>query len=393
MKGRPSRIMYFSDAPYFGGAEKYLELLISGLDKTTYTPCVITSMGAQLEGFRERLREQGIQTAEAVLGGPYDLRGYRDFFTLVRRFKPDLLHINLAGSYDAQASLVAPLAKAAGCRRVVTTEHLAMIPRLWKRHAAKRAASRFIDRVISITHSNVEYLTRTHGLVRSKIVVIHNGVDIQRLDSTEPAGLRSELGLEAGTFVFAVVGMLTERKGHVFLLDALAKLDSGRPAAAVLAVIGDGEEMDRLQSRSEELGIDDRVFFLGHRDNVAGLLKEIDCLVVPSLMEGMPFVILEAMVASKPVIASRIYGIPEAILEGETGILVEPRDARSLCAAMRSLVEDPAHGKSMGVLGRQRVCRHFALQKMVDSVSKVYELALSGRGATSSTLSDETEVS
>ena len=123
--------MYFSDAPYYGGAEKYLELLISGLDRRRFDPVLVTRKGADLGAFASRIRAAGAATEETALSGPYDLRGYADFYRLVRRTRPGLLHVNLAGTYDAQAGLVAPVARLAGCGRVVTTEHLAMVGGLW----------------------------------------------------------------------------------------------------------------------------------------------------------------------------------------------------------------------------------------------------------------------
>jgi glycosyltransferase involved in cell wall biosynthesis len=379
MENRPRKVMYFTDAPYFGGAEKYLELLISGLDRRRYVPLVVTRKGTDLALFTSRLRKKGIETEETALSCPYDLRGYVDFYRLVRRSRPDLLHVNLAGTYDAQAGLVAPVARLAGCRRVVTTEHLAMIGRLWKRSAAKRLSSFFVSRVVSITNSNVSYLTRTHGLDSRKIVVIYNGVDMDELDSVRPSGLRSQLGVDDSTFVFAAVGSLVERKGHRFLLQAFAKLRESAGADCVLAVVGRGEEEPALRELAEDLALQERVFFLGHREDAAVLMRDVDCLVVPSLVEGMPFVIMEAMAASKPVIASRIYGIPEIVLEGKTGLLVEPGSVESLLDSMRSLCSDRELAKSMGRQGRRRVCEEFALERMARETQDLYQLVLGAR--------------
>ncbi len=387
----PGRIVYFTDAPYFGGAERYLELLVRGLDKKKYHPCVMTGGTAGLESFLERLRSEGVETARVPLSGPYDLKGYSGFLRVMRRLRPAILHLNLAGSYDAQASLLAPLARAGGCRRVVTTEHLAMIQRLWKRYLAKKFSSFFVDSVISITYSNLAYLTGVHGLGESNVAVIHNGIDVAGIDSTPAAGLRSLMGVGPSTFIFSVVGSLIERKGHRFLLEALAELRGSSRADCVLAVVGTGQEEESLKSRALELGLGGSVFFLGHRDDAVGLMKEADCLVVPSLMEGMPFVILEAMAASKPVIASNIYGIPEVVLEGETGLLVPPEDAGALRDAMRSLLQARHVAAGMGARGRERILGHFTVERMVRDTEKVYQLVLSGRGNLGSVIGRESE--
>lgn len=371
--------MYFSDAPYYGGAEKYLELLISGLDRNRFEPFLVTRKGADLGAFASRLRTVGTPTEETTLSGPYDFKGYADLYCLVRRTRPGLLHVNLAGTYDAQAGLVAPVARLAGCGGIVTTEHLAMVGGLWKRHVAKRFSSSFVSRVISITESNVEYLTRTHGLDARRITVIHNGVDLDSLDSAGPAGLRSELGLDDSVFVFAAVGSLEERKGHRFLLEAFAAVRKSGGSSCALVIVGRGQEEPALRALSAKLEVGRWVFFLGHREDAAALMRETDCLVVPSLVEGMPFVIMEAMAASKPVIASRIYGIPEIVLEGETGLLVRPGDVETLSSAMRTLCLDPDTAAGMGRRGRRRVSERFSSARMVRETQEVYEQVLGGR--------------
>lgn len=373
-----TRVMYFSDAPYFGGAERYLELLISGLNREAYEPCVLTTGGARLRDFRERLAKAGVAVFEISLSGPYDVPGYIEIVRIVRKWKPDLLHINLPGTYDAQASLVAPVAKLGRRVSVVTTEHLAMVEGTWKRHCAKRFSDLFVRAVVSITRSNVEFLSGTHRVPLSRIVVIHNGVDIAELDKAASSHVRSDLGLDASTFVFATVGSLVERKGHRYLLDAFAELCVSGHRRSALLIVGEGGEETSLKRKCSELGLAGKVFFLGHREDVQSIMRDVDCLVVPSTVEGMPFVILEAMVASKSVIASRIHGIPEVIVEGETGFLVPPRNVDSLYEAMRRVLENPALSRQMGAAGRRRIEAYFSHERMAREIECVYDVVLSG---------------
>ncbi|MFH0777202.1 MAG: glycosyltransferase, partial [Candidatus Eisenbacteria bacterium] len=371
-----TRVMYFSDAPYFGGAERYLELLISHLNREKYEPCFVMRRGAGLGAFPAALASSGVSVFETTLCGPYDVPGYLDLFSLVRRQRPEIMHVNLAGTYDAQASLVVPLAKAAGCRHVVSTEHLAMVEKLWKRHVAKRFSSLFLDRVVSITHSNVPFLTDVHGIKPAKVTVIHNGIDPAEIEGTSALPIRDLTGVEEERFVFAAVGSLIERKGHRFLLEAFARLQSRGATESTLLIVGQGSEEAPLKAGVRELGLQRRVFFLGQRSDIPAIMKTMDCLVVPSLVEGMPFVILEAMGAGKPVIASRIYGIPEVIREGSTGYLVSPGDPASLLEAMERMASNPEEAREMGGAGRLVLEEGFTAQEMARQVECVYDSLL-----------------
>jgi glycosyltransferase involved in cell wall biosynthesis len=148
---------------------------------------------------------------------------------------------------------------------------------------------------------------------------------------------------------------------------------------AVFLFAGDGPERPRLEATARALGIADRVRFLGHRTDVPELLALCDLFVLPSLYEGLPLSVLEAMAAARPVVASAVGGTDEAVVHGETGLLVTPASAASLCEAISSLLADRERAVRMGRAGQARATREFSVDRMVSGVVAVYEELLQRR--------------
>jgi len=168
------------------------------------------------------------------------------------------------------------------------------------------------------------------------------------------------------------VGRLTEQKGHTYLLDAFAQVMRVLPAARLL-VIGDGELRPTLERRATRLGLHGSVIFTGRREDVPRLMMALDVLALPSLWEGFGLVLLEAMAAGKPIVASRVSAIPEIVADGETGLLVPPRDVKALAQALLALLHDPQRATEMGRRGRLRLEQEFTVERMVSQTEAAYE--------------------
>lgn len=216
-----------------------------------------------------------------------------------------------------------------------------------------RLTARLADRVLCPSAQTAEEVARDYGVDGVRVLPNVTG-GLER--PQEPAGEEAE-----GALLF--VGRLRLRKGVEVLLEALAgangsakeETSSHRLPPVILA--GDGEHREALESRCRELGLTERVRFVGHRSaaQVRGLLARARALVVPSLYEGMPLVVLEAMEAGRPVVASRVSGIPEVVVDGITGWLVPPEDPSALRRALRELLQDPEEARRRGAAGRQRL--------------------------------------
>jgi glycosyltransferase involved in cell wall biosynthesis len=373
---RPIPVAYFTDAPWVGGAEKYLFLIASHLCRADFSPTIIVNRNPRLDQLKEWCAEARIPTRDVSLNLPHSLAGVSDFMGVLRSVSPAILHCNLPGPWDSQCSLVAPVARLAGIRHVVSTEHLPMVPSFTWGRILKGFGTWWIDRVITVSEDNVAYLTRNHGVPRRKISVIRIG--IPEPGPRADVDLRAELGISKDEFLCIMVGSLEQRKGHRMAFKALAAL----PAGIRLIVAGNGDGEKELHAAAEELGLGDRVRFLGRREDVDALLAASDALLLTSTLEATPFVIIEAMAARLPVIASRVYGIPELVLDGTTGILVNPERSDEISGAIATLARDRDLRVRMGNEGRKRYEAEFRIERCLAETETMYRalLGIDGSG-------------
>ena len=291
----------------------------------------------------------------------------------LRRIEPQIVHVNMPGPYDGQMGLLAPLSRIAGSAGVIVTEHLPRVEWLWKRALVKGFSYHWVDRVLTVCFANVPHLTGRQRVPEHKVEVVYNGINggYGSVGGAARKQTRRRLGLDQGTAGLVFVGSLIERKGLGVLLDALGGLPGG---GWRLLVIGTGDRDEWYRRKSLETGMGDRVRFLGAlpEGEVEAVLAASDVFVLPSFMEGMPYVILEAMACSLPVIATRVDGIPEAAPDGEAGLLVPPGDVAALRSAIRRLLEDGVLRTELGESGRRRFERLFTLERHIARMESLY---------------------
>ena len=230
--------------------------------------------------------------------------------------------------------------------------------------------NRRVDGVVAISHRIAELLIAA-GVDRKRIRVIPSGIDPSRFSSLSPACLGTKR-----KFVIGCIGVLEERKGHRFLLEAAAALKQ-QGVELDYKIAGEGSLRQQLERDVARLGLKENVGFVGFAEDTATFLANIDLFVMPSLFEGLGVAALEAMAAGKPVIATRVGGLAESVLDGITGILVAPRDSVGLSNAVATLIRDPARAVEMGNQGRARVLQHFTLAQMAQANEVYYYELLS----------------
>jgi glycosyltransferase involved in cell wall biosynthesis len=214
---------------------------------------------------------------------------------------------------------------------------------------------------------------RAH-LPAERILVIPNGVDTRPF-SLRRGGFREREGIPADRTVITTVGRLDTQKGLPYLLEAARLVTRGRPDLRFL-VVGEGPRRRDLLRHRDRLGLKGHVSFLGFRTDIPQILADSDIFVLPSLWEGMPIVLLEALAAGLPAVATDVPGVTEVLTDGETGLVVPPKDAGALARALRELLDDPALRRRFAQAGRRRVAEDFGWEKVVATTMALYERLL-----------------
>ena len=268
-------------------------------------------------------------------------------------------------------------ARAAGVPAVLQTLHYP-----WLMGSRKHLVPFFrslepVDHLIAVSEAQRQTYLRV-GVHPSRITTVPNGI---RARGTGPGrrAAREALGIGMDQLVVMTVGRLNVMKGHVHLLDAVPGLHRRFPDLAVV-VLGRGHLHEQLQAQAEALGVAGAVHLVGHRSDARMLLDAADVFVLPSRHEGMPLVLLEAMDAGLPVVATRVIGSEEVVVDGETGLLVRPRDPAALEHALSRLLADPALRASFGQAGRQRFHACFTSGRMATDTARVYDRVLASTG-------------
>jgi glycosyltransferase involved in cell wall biosynthesis len=236
-----------------------------------------------------------------------------------------------------------------------------------------------VHRIICVSDANRRDLVDECPAVDEKTQTVYNGVDPSAFPSQpDRQKVRQELGITQGP-VLVTIARLTEQKGHRFLLQTFPGLLKTWPQLCCVFV-GEGELHDPLQRMTIELGVERACRFVGIREDIADILAAADLFVLPSLSEGFPFVLLEALAMGCPVVASRVNGIPELIEDHKTGLLVPARDPHALAAAIREVLIDPTAASKMGVAGRAVVQERFTVDRMVANTTAIFEAAIQDAG-------------
>jgi glycosyltransferase involved in cell wall biosynthesis len=302
------------------------------------------------------------------LNGWVWLRFFLQLCWVIYRQGVDLIHVNsyVPGNYTRLAAAVMQVP--------IVIDHWHGFTRFSrKRRFICRALARFTDLSLAVSQGVKDYLVREIGLDPGKIRVVPNGVDISTTDAARPGPeVRRELGLPEGVPVIGLVGRLDHwGKGHKELFPAMAQLKERYPCHAL--IVGGGRREEEVKQMAESLGLAGQVHFLGSRRDVPDLLQAMDIFVLPSYSEGMSLALLEAMAARLPVIASAVGGNPEVVTDGETGLLIPPRDAEALAQALERLLADAAWAKELGENARKQVEAYYSLFHLSRKINETYE--------------------
>lgn len=237
---------------------------------------------------------------------------------------------------------------------------------------------RFADRIIPVSESLGHTLNLSRK-IRRKMVILTNAVDFANTD-VDIDGLRRNFGIGNDYVVFALVGRLSPEKGHRYFIEAFELLLKRQERIAAIFV-GDGPDRRELERMIFHKGLSGRIVMAGYQEDVSSFYKACDVVVLPSLAEGMPNVALEAMMFAKPVIASHVGGVPEVVIDGKTGYLVEPANPPALADALACFVKSPGKRSAFGNAGKARVEKDFNPVTRVQKIMNIYKDVLAQRSS------------
>lgn len=364
----------------YGGMETVLVNLINRMGDQPYRHAVICMAG--YTDFRARIRSREVQVFSLNKREGKDLPSYWRLWRLLRRLAPDLVNTYNLSTLDA-----APVARLAGCR-VVHAEHgwtegRDAVPQRYIR--LRRWLRPFIDRFVAVSEDIHAWLSDTVGVASSRLVCIHNGVDANAFLRGDAArqSARTELGIDPQSFVVGTVARLDPVKAQTDLVAAAGRLaaDAGKTRPVRVCIVGDGPERARLEALVRERGLEHVVHLAGARSDVSRWLAAFDVFALPSENEGVSIAILEAMASGLPVVASKVGGNPEVVLDGVTGTLVAAGDPAGLAEALARYRDAPALRQRHGEAGRGRLEAEFSLDAMVDRYRRLYDEVLGYRSA------------
>lgn len=379
---RSIRVLYVIGSLDIGGTEGQLVELATRLDPSCFdvTVCCLSHGGPHAEALTAagvRVEIVGLRRA-TLWRRPNRLPG--DLLRLIgciRRVRPDVVHGFLYWGYvlGALAGRAARVpAIVAGCRG------LRQFRRSDPRRVLERSALRMTDLIVANSEAVRQDVLRSGQVPTSKVVVVRNGVSAHRFAGTPDGALGPALVLAPGAPVIGVIANLRRYKGVDVFLVAWREVVRHFPKATAL-LAGDGPMRQALERRAIELDVAASVRFLGTRRDVPAVLSLVDLVVHPSLAEGFPNAVLEAMAAGKAVVATGVGGTPEAVLDGETGRLVPAGDAPALAHAILWCLQHPSETARYGETARRRVREHFAIESMVGCYATLYRELTEGNGA------------
>lgn len=365
---RPEKIkvLYVIWSLQMGGAERVVSDTARKLDRERFEPMVACLNFKGL--LAEELEKQGIKVFCVDKKPKLDLGVIGKLADIMRRERVDIVHTHLwtASFWGRLAAIRARVPV------IVVTEHnLDLWRRAWH-FWADRILGFCTKHWIFVSDEVRDFYLEHLSLAPGDYTVVHNGIDLEQFEhSIDAAEVRARMGIPAGRQVVGVVGRLEERKGHRYFLEAMKGMERDAPEVLGL-VIGTGKEMDNLKAQQKALGLQDTVRLQGFWASLPEALAVMDVFALPSLMEGHPLAVLEAMGAGKAVVATTVGGNAEAVAAGVTGLLVPPADPEALRKAILELMRDPERRAAMGKEARRRMLERFNLAIAVNANQDVY---------------------
>lgn len=358
------RLAFVSTSTTLGGAEKTLHLLASRVDRRKFQVAGVISL-KPAGAYARKIGELGIPVTSLDMGGCPSWTTWRRLLQALDELKPDIVHAIMF-----QAMQLSRLAKLSG-----RSFALLGSPRV-----APRSRSRLTllldgmlkgadDLLVAESEATRRYMIDRLRYQEARVRTIYNGVEPESADPAFRQRLRGELGLSSGELLIGSAGRLDAQKAHWVLIDAIARMPR---LAGRCIIIGQGPEQLNLEARIKALGLQGRVILAGEKSDLSPWLSAMDVFVLPSLWEGLPNALLEAMALGLPCVASAVDGVPELIEDGKSGMLAPAGDATALAARISELASGLELRQRLGEAAKARTSA-FSVERMIRAYEDAYE--------------------
>jgi glycosyltransferase involved in cell wall biosynthesis len=370
-----------------GGLEKVVVSLINHLDRDRFNPHLICLDGAgkmsvdvHLPPENRLVLEKKAGVRVPLLGVTIDHSRLRAIRRFVRVRRIDVLHAHNIGPL-IQAGVATRLIPMRRRPRIVYSDHNQLFSMDTGRTRRARWYLKLADEVVAVSQDLQRTLTERLAAPPERVRVLYNGVDGARFALTDRGKIRRELGIGDSEFVIGSAVVLSEHKGMDYLLNAVPTVLAQTPAARFV-IAGDGPARATLEEKARSLGLGDRVLFIGHRADIPDVVSAFDVYVLPSLTEGLPLALLEALAIGSPIVCTRVGGNPEIVEDGVNGYLVPPRDSPALADRILRLSADPAFRAAVRERNVKKFSERFTLRTMVEAHARMFsELAVRATAA------------
>lgn len=351
-----------------GGAETVFHDMAVGLDqyKDNYEVSVVCLYERGRIG--KRLAEKGVEVHDRILKNRFDVKGMLKFINILRNKRPDVLYV--AGQTLAQAVSFAASIFVKIPVKIIGVHSHDLAQRALYKMFIDRVTFNFATHIVCVSESQKQHIVISKRITPKKIKVIYNGVDVDRFREKKIMG--NGFSIPENAIVIGVLASLRKEKGLDVLIQAIPDILRHCPEACFV-IAGNGMEKDRLEDMAKTLGVYSNVRFLGQREDASSIVPIFDIGCLSSRTENFPLSILEYMACGKPVVATRIGGVPEMVKDGMNGFLVKPESPSDLSKKILSLINDKPLRRSMGTEGRKIVEESFTLDKMIDNYKEFFK--------------------
>lgn len=376
---RPLMVLHLISSRGLYGAERIVINLSGTMNRSRYIPHLglLQSEKNPNRELVEAVREKNVSAHILPCRRWLDLNAMRQIRELIRQEDIDIVHC-----HEMKGRLYGLLCTQGTKARLLATNHN------WIRsdflvtcfESLDAFYIRFFPRIVAVS-PEVKTLMQRYLIPKGKISVIINGIDMQEFRKNRAAGqrIREELGISPDAILIGTTGRLSPEKGHSHFIEAAAQIAPAFPKARFL-IAGDGPLGEMLREYAISLGLGERMTFAGFRKDIAACYCALDLFVLPSLLEGTPMALLEAMSAQVPVIVTRAGGVGRIITQGENGVLVSPGDSEALASALSGLLQNPAEAGRLSANAFRTVLEKYSAEKMAGTYEKLYADLLAEKG-------------